>query len=306
MSIDYPRTSCFHSAEHLISLFLGDICKMRPIQLLMKFYRQVYSFLGGSRHQLYAVFKKYTKAANTLSDTALILMKLCGLRMGGIFYCFLRQCRVKQSILDVICCTEAIDAKVPIAMKRILQDDAYWQVKVALLRFIAPVLHLLRVSDRKQPGMDKLKYFSGRMVQYMVDNASEINELFGCTSPNNPEYSTSIWRKLDDYLNSKDAEEAIPDQEAKTPSTQADSDEDSVTSETTGSEEDSVGDLEEDDGLQVQPVPPPPHRHLCGRCFGALEQEEALPRTLLCHCWLVPLPCSTHHGGCQNQPLPQR
>ena len=143
MAIHHPRTTCVHAAEHLISLFLGDICKLRPVQLLMKFYRLVYSYLGGSRHKLHAVFKKYTRASNQVSDSCLILFKLCQLRMGGIFYCFLRLCRVKQPILDTLGCTEAIEANVPIALKRILQDDAFWKAVVALLRFIAPVLHLL-------------------------------------------------------------------------------------------------------------------------------------------------------------------
>ena len=39
MAIDYPRTSCIHGGEHLVSLFLGDICKMFHVTLLTKLYR---------------------------------------------------------------------------------------------------------------------------------------------------------------------------------------------------------------------------------------------------------------------------
>ena len=136
MAINYPRTTCVHAAEHLMSLFLGDICKLRPVQLLMKFYRTVYSYLGGSRHQLHAVFKKYTRASNQVSDTYLTLFKLCQLRMGGVFYCFLRMCRVKQPILDTLCCTEAIQANVPIGIKRILQDDDFWKAMMTVMRVV--------------------------------------------------------------------------------------------------------------------------------------------------------------------------
>ena len=39
MAIDYPRTTCIHGGEHLVSLFLGDICKMFHVTLLTKLYR---------------------------------------------------------------------------------------------------------------------------------------------------------------------------------------------------------------------------------------------------------------------------
>ena len=282
MAINYPRTSCFHSAEHLISLFLGDVCKLRPVQLLMKFYRVLYSYLGGSRHLLHAVFQKYTRAANQVSDMSLVLLKLCQLRMGGVFYCFLRMCRVKQPILDTLCCTEAIQANVPIGLKRILQDDDFWTVVVALLRFIAPVLHLLRISDRRDAGMDKLRYFSGRMVQYMVDNAGEINDLFGCMSTLHPDYPTSIWRKLDEFLNSNEAK----DQRTHSSNTQAandSDDDDSVSSVDSSSDDDSVGSVEEDDKLEAPDVPP----HLQDTFVGGVLESWNQRKVYLEHSYAI-------------------
>ena len=300
--LNYPRTSCFHAAEHLISLFLGDICKLQPVQQLMKFYRLVYSYLGGSRHKLHAVFKKYTRAANQISDSSLILFKLCQLRMGAIFYCFLRMCRVKQPILDTLGCTEAIEANVPMAMKRILQDDDFWKAVVALLRFVAPVLHLLRLSDRKDPGMDKLKYFSRRMVQYMVDNADDINVIFGNTSELHPTYPTSIWRKLDDYLSSSpppDPHSASPNSATNSP----ESDDDTVTTLDSDADDASVGTLEEEDGLEAPPVPSRLEDNFVAEALEAwnkrrpyLEHSYAITGWFLSPANPIMEDVQTHHG----------
>ena len=306
MAIHHPRTTCVHAAEHLISLFLGDICKLEPVQQLMKFYRLVYSYLGGSRHKLHAVFKKHTRASNQVSDSSLILFKLCQLRMGGIFYCFLRMCRVKQPMLDTLGCTEAIDANVPLGMKRILQDDDFWKAVVALLRFVAPVLHLLRLSDRKEPGMDKLKYFSRRMVQYMIDNAVDINTIFGCTSELHPNYPTSIWRKLDDYLASSTAREATPDPDSK-PTKQtadhSDSDDDTVDTVDSDSDGDSVGTLDEEEALEVPRVPSQLQDTFVAEVLGAwhkrrpyLEHSYAVAGWFMSPAEPIMVDVQTHHS----------
>ena len=90
MAIDYPRSSCFHSGEHLASLWLNDVANTHHVTLLIRFYRQLYHYFGGTVHQLYAVLQKNTWAANQLSGHALGLFRLCRLCMGGVFQCFLR------------------------------------------------------------------------------------------------------------------------------------------------------------------------------------------------------------------------
>ena len=39
MAINYPRTSCIHGGEHLLSLFLDDVFNTHHVVLLMKFYK---------------------------------------------------------------------------------------------------------------------------------------------------------------------------------------------------------------------------------------------------------------------------
>ena len=104
--------------------------------------------------------------------------------------------------------------------------------------------------------MDKLKYFSGRMVQYMVDNASDINQLFGCTNSSNPDYPTSIWRKLDDFLNSSESQEATPDKSPACADSGGLSDDDTVTTVDSDSDDDSVESQEEEEELPAPKLPP--------------------------------------------------
>ena len=92
--------------------------------------------------------------------------------------------KVVSCFIESLCCTETIEAKVPIPLKRIMQDDRLWQALVAVCLFTAPAMMLLRVTDRKKPGMDKIKYFSSKMERYMIDNAAAINEMF--VSPDDP------------------------------------------------------------------------------------------------------------------------
>ena len=284
MAIDYPRTSCFHAAEHLMSLYLGDICSFQPVLLLCNFYKKVYGYFGGARHKLYAVFAKHTRAHNKLNGHSLQMFKMCKLRMAIVLYCFVRWCRVKDALLDTLCCTETIECNVPIPMKRLLQDDRLWQAVVALLRFCAPALHLLRITDRREPGMDKTKYFAHKMEDYMIENAGDINDLFGGSVPEDPAYPNSIWRSLDQFLNSREAIDVVPDKGAKaakakiTPQVDDDS----------SSDESSVGSVDsEDDGEDVgQPrkeaaslVP----KHLEGTFVGECLEAWNKRRSSLLH-----------------------
>jgi hypothetical protein len=56
----YPRVTCLHGSEHVVSLFFGDICKISAIQVFIRFYRRVYKWFGsGSHHLPYAIFSKH-------------------------------------------------------------------------------------------------------------------------------------------------------------------------------------------------------------------------------------------------------
>ena len=52
----YPRITCLHGAEHVVSLFCSDISKLSAIKTFIRFYRRVYKWFGsGSHHSPYAL-----------------------------------------------------------------------------------------------------------------------------------------------------------------------------------------------------------------------------------------------------------
>ena len=56
----YPRVTCLHGAEHVVSLFFSDICKIDSIQAFIQCCRQVYKWFGsGSHHGPCAMFSKH-------------------------------------------------------------------------------------------------------------------------------------------------------------------------------------------------------------------------------------------------------
>ncbi len=46
----YPRVTCLHGAEHVVSLFFDDISKIPAIKLLINFYKKVYGLFGSGVH----------------------------------------------------------------------------------------------------------------------------------------------------------------------------------------------------------------------------------------------------------------
>ena len=60
LSAHYPRISCLHGAEHVVSLFFSDISKLPAVNTFIRFYRRIYKWFGsGSHHAPYAIFKNH-------------------------------------------------------------------------------------------------------------------------------------------------------------------------------------------------------------------------------------------------------
>ena len=167
----------------------------------------------------------------------------------------------------------------PIELKRILQDDRLWVAMVALCRFTAPAMLLLRITDRKKPAMDKVKYFSSKMEQYMVKNADRINEIF--VDPEDPSYEGSIWSAIETFLGMASADIHGDDEDLPNRMAPKDSPKDSDSS----SLSESDGELEEDeeDRPAHRPVPNWLHDSFAGQVLNEwferspyLEHEYAI------------------------------
>ena len=57
LCVHYPRVSCVHGAEHVMSLFLGDVFKIEEIELLCKVHRRLRNIFGSTRHASTSMFE---------------------------------------------------------------------------------------------------------------------------------------------------------------------------------------------------------------------------------------------------------
>ena len=62
LSIVFPRVTCIHGAEHVLSLFFDDIFKLPELDMLASFYSSLRNRFGSVRHSPAAMFKKYSKS----------------------------------------------------------------------------------------------------------------------------------------------------------------------------------------------------------------------------------------------------
>ncbi len=62
----WNRLSVIHGAEHVMSLFFGDLFKRSELQVFVNVCRQAYQLFGsGSMHKPYAIFSNYAQKHNS-------------------------------------------------------------------------------------------------------------------------------------------------------------------------------------------------------------------------------------------------
>lgn len=135
LSVDYPRITCIHGAEHLVHLFFGIVARQHQVMLMMKFYRRFYHYSHGPHHSLTRAFMMLSAASNKNSDLPILLPKLCTLRFGIFGGCFLRWLRLQEACMDWLMHSATLSNKVPVKMKRIMQREDFWQTLHVLCKF---------------------------------------------------------------------------------------------------------------------------------------------------------------------------
>ena len=209
LEVEYPWMSCLWGAEHIVSLWFNDVANEFHVTIIIRVYKRIYKWLGGSVQIPYAVLQRTSAANNEYSSSSLALIRASDTRMGGHFIALLRLCRMKQSILDCVVTSQVTKSDFPSALKAIVMKQQFWDVHVLLLRTVAPMLRVLRLADMEQPCMDKLKYFTRMAGKIMRANAQKLEDAF--ISPDSPQWEGSIWDDMQQFLGSSAA--AIPDDE---------------------------------------------------------------------------------------------
>lgn len=106
----FPHISVIHGAEHVISLFYGDVFRLKQFDMLKKMNRIIYRYFGsGSMHSPYAIFSKHSKEHN--NGKSIGLVRASDTRMGGHVISMLRTLRLKQSLISTISSASFLQGK---------------------------------------------------------------------------------------------------------------------------------------------------------------------------------------------------
>jgi hypothetical protein len=65
LAAQFPRITCIHGGEHVVSLFFSDVGKTILGSMMIKAYQQIYKWFGGRHHSLYAIFNKSRKSSHS-------------------------------------------------------------------------------------------------------------------------------------------------------------------------------------------------------------------------------------------------
>jgi len=192
----YPRVTCLHGAEHVVSLIFQDICKMPEVKLLIHTYRKIYAWFGsGAHHKPYAAFKKHATKINR--NKPIGLLRAADTRMAGHIIALLRLLRLQKALVATVTDSTLVDLpaaeRVPPAFTNLFLDETFWNTIKALCRALYPVLRLLRLCDTKEPAMDKLYYFTKLVKSRLTGPEADSLDKFAIDKPyGNTAYSAMV------------------------------------------------------------------------------------------------------------------
>ena len=169
--------TCIHGAEHVVSLFLGDVFHLPQLKMLVSFYNRLRNFFGSVRHSPAAMFRKQSKAHN--GGAAIGFIKIAETRMGGCSIGLLRLIRLRDALVATSLSPEFKKLNVWRDFCSLLQDDDLWELIFAVSRALYPAMRVLRLADCKVAGMEKLYYYVRMADKMMAKYVPDIESLYG-------------------------------------------------------------------------------------------------------------------------------
>ena len=192
----YPRISCLHGAEHVMSLYFNDIFKIPEICIFMKLCKLMYKHFGsGAMHAPYAIFQKFAKDHNHGKNIGLV--RAADTRMGGHIIALVRLMHLKPALMSTVTSAEYGKLKEKM-ITNIIMDTKLWEHMLIVIRAIFPGLIILWLADSNKPAMDKLYYYVHRMDLYveksqtLLDSISDIG--------NDHQDKLPYWKNFSYYL----------------------------------------------------------------------------------------------------------
>ena len=176
LEASYPRIEVLHGAEHVISLFFGDIFKLNIFNVFDQIAKRCYKIFGsGSMHSPYGIFHKHTRNHNEGRDIGLI--RAAGTRMAGNAIVLLRLLRLKPALISTITSPDFLQFKLQAALCKLLLSDKMWKDIEIIIKAVYPALLLLRLADKKTPAMDRLYYYSRKLEESLKNSKQYLDDL---------------------------------------------------------------------------------------------------------------------------------
>jgi hypothetical protein len=160
VSVEYPRITVIHGAEHVVSLFFKDVfTKVQVFKSLSLFSKRCRNVFGSTRHGPHAIFKKQSMIHNKNIYIGFIKISEC--RMAGELIGLLRLLRLRPILRATISSKEFQDnwAKTFRRECLVLENNEFWKYLFTLCRSLYAPMRILRLADQKQAAMDKLHYY---------------------------------------------------------------------------------------------------------------------------------------------------
>ena len=160
VSVEYPRITVIHGAEHVISLFFKDVfTKVEAFKLLSVFSNRCRNVFGSTRHGPHAIFKKHSMLHNKNIYIGFIKISEC--RMAGELIGLLRLLRLRPILRATIASKEFQDNWYKTFRREclIIENNEFWKFLFTLCRSLYAPMRILRLADQKTPAMDKLHFY---------------------------------------------------------------------------------------------------------------------------------------------------
>ena len=170
----YPRVEVVHAAEHVLSLYFKDIILLHPmLENVVNFYKLLYCIFGGSHHNIFATFKKYSIVHNAI---AVGLLRPADTQMAGYIIALLRLIRLRPVFASLLASPEYTNLKIDTRVTTVLNNKCFWRFLVEICAANMGNLAILQKYDQKCACSDELLFYVHKVDAHLQANTKVLNK----------------------------------------------------------------------------------------------------------------------------------
>ena len=160
---------------------------------------QLRNIFGSTRHGPRSIFRAAAKHHNNGRDINFLKPSEC--RMAAECLQFLRVFRLKDAIQQATRDKVFVDYKRFSFVIKIVNCEEFWDTLFAMIQAIYPIYCILRLSDMKLGGMDKMKYYVCQTDRLLEDGMRNLMKKWSHPRMPTMDFSSCCLSKQDkDFL----------------------------------------------------------------------------------------------------------